>query len=212
MVELGIYRHCGKRLFDLVTSILLAIVLSPILVVAALLVRIFLGSSVLFVQERPGLDGKIFHLVKFRTMSTEKDKDDKDLPDRSRLTRFGTFLRSSSLDELPELWNVIRGEMSLVGPRPLLTEYLPRYSEAQARRHEVLPGITGWAQINGRNNLDWDARFKADLWYVDNLNLMLDLKILLVTVWKALRRSDINQDGTATMERFQGTKSANFRK
>lgn len=201
----GGYNSCvGKRLFDLIVSALLLILLSPLLVVVAVLVRLRLGSPVLFTQPRPGLGAKPFHLVKFRTMADRRDPDGELLPDVERLDRFGSFLRSSSLDELPELWNVLRGDMSLVGPRPLLMRYLERYSPVQMRRHEVRPGITGWAQVNGRNNLPWAERFEMDVWYVDHRSFVLDLKILWLTFVKVLRRSDVNETGQATMTEFMG--------
>lgn len=193
-----------KRLIDVVASALGLIVLAPLLAVIALAVRCSLGSPVLFRQIRPGLGGRPFTLYKFRTMRDATDPAGNPLPDAERLTRFGRFLRSTSLDELPELWNVLKGDMSLVGPRPLLMEYLPLYTPEQARRHEVKPGITGWAQVNGRNALSWDAKFALDVWYVDNWSLALDLKILALTVKKVLLREGITQAGHATMERFRG--------
>ena len=171
----------------------------------ALLVRVKLGSPVLFAQTRPGLDGKPFKLVKFRTMTDERDASGALLPDSQRLTTFGRWLRSTSLDELPELWNVLKGEMSLVGPRPLLVEYLPLYTLHQRRRHEVLPGITGWAQVNGRNAISWEEKFDYDVWYVDNRSLGLDLRILAMTAAKTLRREGISGAGEATMSRFEGS-------
>ncbi len=168
-------------------------------------VRRKLGAPVLFVQDRPGLRGRIFRIYKFRTMTDRRDKDGLPLSDAERLTPFGKWLRATSLDELPELFNVLRGDMSLVGPRPLLVEYLPLYSKEQARRHEVRPGITGWSQINGRNTLDWDERLAMDVWYVENQSMWLDMRILVKTVFKVIRQDDINQDGQATMERFRGS-------
>lgn len=194
-----------KRIFDFLGAILGLLVLALPLAVIALLVRLNLGSPVLFVQDRPGLRGRIFPITKFRTMRDARDAEGNLLPDRDRLTTFGRWLRASSLDELPELWNVLRGEMSFVGPRPLLVEYLPLYSDEQSRRHEVRPGITGWSQINGRNAVTWDDRLAMDVWYVDHRNLWLDLKILFLTVGKVLRRDGISQDGQATMERFRGS-------
>jgi lipopolysaccharide/colanic/teichoic acid biosynthesis glycosyltransferase len=170
----------------------------------ALLVRVYLGSPVFFIQERPGLRGRIFRLVKFRTMTSACAPDGFLLPDGERLTAFGRWLRSTSLDELPELWNVLKGDMSLVGPRPLLVEYLPLYSPRQGRRHEARPGITGWSQINGRNELDWGSRLEMDVWYVDHRNLWLDLRILFRTVGKVLRAEGISQEGQATMGAFRG--------
>lgn len=194
-----------KRLFDLVGASLLLLLLSIPMAIIALLVRLKLGSPVLFKQARPGLHGKPFMLYKFRTMTDKRDSNGRLLPDEQRLTPFGAWLRSTSLDELPELWNVIKGEMSLVGPRPLLMEYLDRYTPEQARRHEVKPGITGWAQINGRNAINWEEKFKLDVWYVDNWNLVLDIKILLLTLIKVIRREGINSEGHATMPAFNPT-------
>ena len=193
-----------KRLFDIIISFSALAVLFLPMVIIALLVRIKLGSPVLFCQERPGKDEKPFMMMKFRTMTDEKDSDGNPLPDEQRLTPFGQFLRKTSLDELPELINVLKGDMSLVGPRPLLMRYLPRYNDFQRRRHEVRPGITGWAQVNGRNATTWEERFKNDVWYVDNQNLWLDLKILAMTVLKVLKREGISQDGQATMTEFKG--------
>jgi lipopolysaccharide/colanic/teichoic acid biosynthesis glycosyltransferase len=196
-----------KRLFDFLASSLGLLLLAVPLAVLVLQVRRKLGSPVLFTQVRPGLHGKPFRMVKFRTMTDERDASGILLPDAQRLTPFGRFLRSSSLDELPELWNVLRGEMSLVGPRPLLMEYLSLYSPEQARRHEVRPGITGWAQVNGRNAISWEDKFKLDVWYVDNCSLLLDIKILWLTVKKVLVRDGISAAGEATMPRFEGDKS-----
>ena len=193
-----------KRALDLSATVLGLLAMSPLLLVLALMVRTRLGSPVLFRQTRPGLNGKPFLMYKFRTMTDERDQSGELLPDARRLTRFGGFLRSSSLDELPELLNVLKGEMSLVGPRPLLMEYLPLYSPEQARRHEVPPGITGWAQVNGRNAIGWDEKFKLDLWYVENRSLALDLRILWLTVAKVFQREGISQQGQATMEKFRG--------
>jgi len=195
-----------KRLFDLLLSFGLLLVLALPLLLLWGLVRYKLGSPVLFRQVRPGLHGRPFMMVKFRTMTDERGADGELLPDVQRLTSFGRFLRASSLDELPELWNVLRGEMSLVGPRPLLMEYLPLYSPEQARRHEVRPGITGWAQVNGRNALSWEERFKLDIWYVDHRSLWLDLRILWLTVRKVIVREGISAQGEATMPRFTGNK------
>lgn len=197
--------HYCKRIFDILLSALGLILLSPILLVIALLVRVKLGSPVIFSQVRPGLHGRLFRLYKFRTMRDLKGPDGRLLPDDERLIRFGRFLRASSLDELPELVNVLKGEMSLVGPRPLLVAYLDRYTPEQARRHEALPGITGWAQINGRNALSWEAKFKLDVWYVDNQSIWLDVKILFLTLWKAIKREGINTPGSATAPEFMGT-------
>jgi len=193
-----------KRIFDLALTTPGAILISPIMLIIALLVRIKLGTPVLFRQARPGLDGKLFTLYKFRSMRDAKDANGQPLPDSERLTRFGRFLRATSLDELPELWNVLRGEMSLVGPRPLLVEYLPLYSPEQARRHEVRPGITGWAQINGRNAISWQDKFALDVWYVDHWSLWLDIRILALTLLKAIRREGISSPGEATAPLFTG--------
>jgi len=194
----------GKRLIDFIVAALLIFSLMPILLIVALLVRFKLGAPVLFCQLRPGKDGKPFKNYKFRTMLNEVALDGTPLPDEKRLTSFGQSLRATSVDELPELFNVLKGDMSLIGPRPLLMEYLPLYSEFQARRHEVRPGITGWAQVNGRNALNWEDRFCADVWYVDNYSLMIDLKILAFTFAKVLKRDGINEDGQATMSKFIG--------
>lgn len=193
-----------KRSFDIAGSLLGLLLLSPVIAIVAWQVRCKLGSPVLFRQTRPGLNGKPFQMVKFRTMKDAVDAQGNPLPDSERLTPFGQFLRSSSLDELPELWNVLKGDMSLVGPRPLLMEYLPLYSPEQSRRHEVRPGVTGWAQVNGRNSLSWDEKFKLDVWYVDNRSLWLDIKILFLTVKKVLVRDGISAEGEATMSRFMG--------
>lgn len=195
-----------KRLFDVLLSFGLLLVLALPLLLLSGLVRCKLGSPVLFRQVRPGLHGRPFMMIKFRTMTDERGADGELLPDARRLTSFGRFLRATSLDELPELWNVLRGEMSLVGPRPLLMEYLPLYSPEQARRHEVRPGITGWAQVNGRNALNWEERFKLDIWYVDHRSLWLDLRILWLTVRKVIVREGISAQGEATMPRFTGNK------
>ncbi len=194
-----------KRLFDLGLTVPGLILISPILALTALTVWIRYGLPIFFRQLRPGYRGKPFTLYKFRTMTDERDAEGQLLPDEKRLTGLGRILRSLSLDELPELWHVLRGEMSLVGPRPLLMQYLERYSPEQARRHDVLPGITGWAQIHGRNVIEWDDKFRLDVWYVDHWSLGLDLKILLVTLWKALRREGISQPGHATAEEFMGS-------
>lgn len=196
-----------KRLFDFTVAALALLLLSPLLGLLALLVRLKLGSPVLFRQQRPGLHGKPFTLSKFRTMTDKRDAQGNLLPDAERLTNFGKFLRASSLDELPELWNVLKGEMSLVGPRPLLMQYLPLYTPEQARRHVVRPGITGWAQVNGRNALTWEEKFALDVWYVDNHTFWLDLKIILLTLRKIVKRDGINQPGAATMEEFRGQES-----
>jgi len=193
-----------KRVFDILVSALALVVLAPVLLLVSMIVRWQLGSPVFFRQLRPGLNGAPFQLVKFRTMIAAQDTGGKPLPDSERLTAFGRFLRSTSLDELPELWNVLKGEMSLVGPRPLLMEYLPLYSTFQARRHEVRPGITGWAQINGRNAISWPEKFALDVWYVDNRSFWLDIRILALTFVRVLKRSDISQQGEATIKPFAG--------
>lgn len=192
-----------KRLFDIVVSLLALILLSPLLLAVGLGVALSLGSPILFRQMRPGLNGRPFRLIKFRTMHELGNGDAAD--EGSRLTGFGRLLRSSSLDELPELWNVLKGEMSLVGPRPLLMQYLGRYSRRQARRHDVRPGLTGWAQVNGRNALSWTERLELDVWYVDNRSFALDMKIILATVGHVLRRTGISAEGAATMPEFLGT-------
>jgi len=194
-----------KRLFDFIATFLGFALLWPLVMLLVVLVRFKLGSPVFFRQQRPGLNGKPFMMIKLRTMTDDRDTAGNLLPDAERLTQFGRFLRSSSLDELPELINVLKGEMSLVGPRPLLMEYLPLYSAEQARRHEVRPGITGWAQVNGRNAISWEEKFKLDVWYVDHQSLCLDLKILWLTLRKVFVREGISQEGQATMERFRGT-------
>ncbi len=194
-----------KRFLDLVLSLLGFSLLGLPLLVLTCLVRSRLGSPVFFRQWRPGMHGKPFEMVKFRTMTDERGPDGELLPDAMRLTPFGRFLRASSLDELPELWNVVKGEMSLVGPRPLLMEYLPLYSPEQARRHEVRPGVTGWAQVNGRNALNWEEKFQLDLWYIDNQSLWLDIRILCLTLRKVLVREGISAAGEATMSKFTGS-------
>jgi sugar transferase EpsL len=193
-----------KRLLDLFVASLLLLILSPLMLLLGLFTRILLGRPVLFRQLRPGHLGKPFLIYKFRTMGAEKDENGNLLPDERRMTPLGRFLRSTSLDELPELWNVLRGEMSLVGPRPLLMQYLPRYNEQQMRRHEAMPGITGWAQIKGRNAIDWDERLALDVWYVDHRSFWLDIKILLLTIYKIFSREGISAEGHATMPEFQG--------
>lgn len=193
-----------KRLFDIVVSFCALLLLSPIIAIVAWKIRKNLGSPVLFRQTRPGLHGKPFEMVKFRTMKDATDVQGNSLPDAERMTPFGNKLRSSSLDELPELWNVLKGEMSLVGPRPLLMQYLPLYSPEQARRHEVRPGVTGWAQINGRNAISWEDKFKLDVWYVDNRSFGLDIKILLLTVKKVFVKEGISADGHVTIAPFTG--------
>jgi sugar transferase EpsL len=194
----------SKRGFDLLATTLGSIVISPLLLVVALLVLTFLGSPVLFRQQRPGYRGKPFFIYKFRTMTNRRRPDGSLLPDAERLTPLGRFLRAASLDDLPQLWNILRGEMSLVGPRPLLMQYLELYTPEQMRRHDALPGITGWAQVNGRNALTWEDKFRLDVWYVDHWSFGLDIKILFLTAWKVVKREGISQPGHATMEEFTG--------
>lgn len=194
-----------KRLFDFICALLGLLVLLPVIVVVAILIHRKLGSPVFFRQTRPGLNGKPFEMVKFRTMLDATDKYGNPLPDDQRMTPFGSFLRATSLDELPELWNVLKGDMSLVGPRPLLMEYLPLYSQEQYRRHDARPGVTGWAQVNGRNAISWEDKFRLDVWYVDNQSLWLDVKILFLTVKKVLVRDGISGEGEVTMSRFTGS-------
>ena len=193
-----------KRFLDLVASLVLFVLLAPILLIVAVCILVKMGRPVLFRQSRPGKDGKLFELLKFRTMANTRDASGNLLPDSERLGRLGNFLRRSSLDELPELINVIRGQMSLAGPRPLLPEYLPLYNEHQARRHEIRPGITGWAQVKGRNTLSWPEKFDLDVWYVDNQSLGLDLKIMWMTIGQVFRTSEVNEAGQATMSKFTG--------
>ena len=204
----GFYERYIKRLLDIVLAGGALIVLSPVLLVTALLVRAKLGSPVLFRQARPGKDGKIFHLYKFRTMTDGKDEQGNLLPDEVRLTKFGKLLRGLSLDELPELWNIVRGDMSIVGPRPLLVKYLPLYTERQSHRHDVTPGLTGWAQVNGRNAISWEKKFELDLWYVEHISFCLDVKIVFMTVMKVLHREGISSATAATMEEFRGVEAA----
>lgn len=193
-----------KRFFDIIASIIGLLLFAPVIAVVTFQIRRKLGSPIFFRQMRPGRDGKPFEMIKFRTMRDAIDMDGNPLPDSERMTPFGAFLRSTSLDELPELWNVLKGEMSLVGPRPLAMTYLPLYTVEQARRHEVKPGVTGWAQINGRNSISWGKRFAMDVWYVDNQSMMLDIKILLLTVKKVLARSDVQEGGQEQVESFNG--------
>jgi lipopolysaccharide/colanic/teichoic acid biosynthesis glycosyltransferase len=202
-----LYRRVGKLCLDLALTVPALILLTPLLACLAVLVRVNLGSPVLFTQDRPGLNARIFTIYKFRSMTDARDAQGHLLPEGQRITAFGRFLRFSSLDELPGLWNVVKGEMSLVGPRPLMREYLERYSPEQQHRHDVLPGITGWAQVNGRNALTWEQKFEHDLWYVAHQSLWLDVKILLRTIWKVLRCEGITQPGHATMEPFKGFQS-----
>ncbi len=194
-----------KRVFDIVVSLLLLVLLSPLLLLLVLLIRVTMGSGVLFKQMRPGQYGKAFFIYKFRTMTDARDSSGELLPDAERLTALGLFLRRYSLDELPQLYNVLKGDLSLVGPRALLMEYLPLYSTEQARRHEVRPGITGWAQVNGRNAIGWEERFRLDVWYVDHRSFWLDMKILWMTVLKVLRSEGISAAGQVTMEKFKGS-------
>jgi lipopolysaccharide/colanic/teichoic acid biosynthesis glycosyltransferase len=201
----GTIQHFIKRILDIIAGIVGLAILSPVLVILVILVRVKLGSPVLFRQQRPGFGGRPFWLFKFRTMIDRRDTAGNLLPDDERLPAFGRFLRSTSLDELPELLNVLKGDMSIVGPRPLMMKYLGRYTPEQARRHEAKPGITGWAQINGRNAISWEDRFKLDVWYVDNWSLWLDLKIMLKTIVAVFKREGITQQGRATRDEFMGT-------
>lgn len=200
------YEKYIKRLLDVVLSALALVVLSPVLLIVAILVRVKLGSPVIFKQPRPGKDEKIFNLYKFRTMTDARDTDRKLLPDEARLTAFGKWLRSTSLDELPELWCILKGDMSIVGPRPLLVKYLPLYNDQQRRRHDVRPGLTGWAQINGRNALSWEEKFQYDVWYVDHVSFLTDLKAVGWIVLKVINREGICGETSETMEEFTGTK------
>lgn len=200
----GIYKRFFKRPMDIVLSLIALIVLSPLIAIVAILVRIKLGSPVIFKQQRPGLHEKIFTMYKFRTMTDERDENGELLPDSERLTKFGKLLRSTSLDELPELWNILKGDMSLVGPRPLLVEYLPLYNDKQRRRHEVRPGLTGLAQVNGRNAISWEEKFELDVEYVDRISFLKDIYIVLITIKKVFARDGINSGTSKTMEHFQG--------
>jgi lipopolysaccharide/colanic/teichoic acid biosynthesis glycosyltransferase len=195
-----------KRLTDIFIIFLGLPLLIPSYILIAMLIKIKLGSPIIFKQTRPGLNGEVFNLIKFRTMTNKTDEFGNPLSDSKRLMKFGKFLRSTSLDELPELWNVLNGSMSIVGPRPLLEEYMPLYSQDQARRHNVRPGITGWAQINGRNSISWEDKFDYDQWYVDNQSFLLDIKIILLTIVKVIKRDGISSQGEATMSKFTGTK------
>ncbi len=197
-----------KRTFDIIVSFCMFIVLLPLMIVTAIIVAAVLGMPVLFCQERPGLKDRIFRMYKFRTMRNAVDKNGIPLPDAERMTRLGRILRATSIDELPELLNVLKGDMSLVGPRPLLVEYLDKYTPEQARRHDVRPGITGWAQINGRNSISWEDKFKLDVWYVDNCSFLLDLKILIGTVLAVFKRKGISQANEATMSKFNGSEQS----
>lgn len=193
-----------KRIMDIIISLTTLIVFSPLMIILAILIYFKLGSPVIFTQKRVGKNNKIFKMFKFRTMTDGKDKNGNLLPDNVRLTSFGKILRSTSLDELPELINILKGDMSIIGPRPLLVEYIPLYNERQRKRHTVLPGLTGWAQVNGRNSITWRDKFELDVWYIENWSLLLDLKILFLTVFKVFKREGISQDGNVTMERFTG--------
>ncbi|MCJ7518678.1 MAG: sugar transferase [Anaerolineaceae bacterium] len=204
MLHLPLRVPISKRIFDVVISLAALVILSPILLLISMLVLAVEGPPLFFWQERPGLGGRIFKVCKFRTMKATRGPSGMLLPDEERITELGRFLRRTSLDELPELFNVIKGEMSLVGPRPLLVQYIERYSPEQARRHEVLPGITGWAQVNGRNAITWDEKFRLDVWYVDHWSFWLDIRILLITLWKVLTGEGISQPGRATMDEFMG--------
>lgn len=202
----GFYRNCVKRVLGFTIALVAVVILSPLL----LAVTVWLhfankGAGAFFLQERPGKDGKIFKIIKFKTMTDERDANGKLLPDEDRMTRVGTFVRSTSIDELPQLLNVLKGDMALIGPRPLLIKYLPLYSQEQMRRHEVRPGITGWAQCHGRNTLTWTEKFKLDVWYVDHCSLMTDLKVIITTIKKVITRDGISQEGQATMEAFNGS-------
>ena len=201
----GAYEKYIKRPVDFILSLVALIVLSPILLIVAVLVRIKLGSPVIFKQQRPGLNGEIFNMYKFRTMTDERDENGELLPDEERLKEFGKKLRSTSMDELPELWNIVRGDMSLIGPRPLLVKYLPRYNAHQARRHEVRPGVTGYAQVNGRNSITWEKKFDLDVEYVDNVTFVGDLQIIFKTIKTVLMREGISSDSSVTMEEFAGS-------
>lgn len=196
-----------KRIFDILGATFGLLFASPVLAIVAYKISRQMGSPVLFRQTRPGLHGKPFQMIKFRTMRDVVDADGRALPDAERLTKLGRFLRSSSLDELPELWNVLKGDMSLVGPRPLLIDYLPLYSREQARRHEVRPGVTGWAQVNGRNSISWEAKFALDVWYVDNRTMWMDLNIIWLTIRKVIKHDGISAEGEATVSKFTGNKS-----
>lgn len=200
------YRHFFKRFFDFVLSLIAIIILSPVYIIVAILVRVKLGSPVIFTQERPGKDEKIFKMYKFRSMTSETDEEGNLLPDEVRLTSFGKKLRSTSLDELPELFNILKGDMSIVGPRPLLVKYLPLYNDFQKHRHDVRPGLTGWAQVNGRNAISWEDKFRLDVEYTKKCSFLLDLKILFMTVSSVLKKEGISSDTSVTMNEFTGTK------
>lgn len=198
------YRHFFKRLLDIIISLVALILLSPVLLITAILVRTKLGSPIIFKQARPGKNNKIFNMYKFRSMTDEKDEEGNLLPDDVRLTKFGKLLRSTSLDELPELWNILKGDMSIVGPRPLLVQYLPLYNAEQIKRHDVRPGLTGWAQVNGRNAISWEEKFNLDVEYVENISFMHDLKIFFLTIKKVLIKDGISAEGSVTIEKFTG--------
>lgn len=201
---MNLYKNFFKRLFDILVSSSALILLSPIFLLLIIIIRIKLGSPVFFSQKRPGKDGKVFKMYKFRSMTDERDQYGNLLPDNERLPEFGQKVRSTSLDELPEFWNILKGDMSLIGPRPLLPSYLPLYDEFQKRRHEVKPGLTGWAQVNGRNNLNWPERFKLDIEYVDNISLWMDIKIIIQTIEKVIKKDGISSEESVTMEPFKG--------
>jgi sugar transferase EpsL len=203
---------CLKRFFDVIFSFLVLIILSPLILLLSLLLLLIQGWPIFFTQRRPGLEGRLFDLIKFRTMRDIRDARGSLLPDEQRITRLGAFMRRSSLDELPEFLNVLKGDMSVVGPRPLLVQYLERYTPEQARRHDVLPGVTGWAQINGRNALTWEEKFALDVWYVDHWSFWLDIRIVFLTVWKAIKGEGVSQPGHATMPEFMGSPSKDRQK
>lgn len=203
--RLGMYKHFFKRFFDFWIALIALICISPILIVVTIWLHFAnKGAGAFFTQERPGKDAKIFKVVKYKTMTDERDADGNLLPDADRLTKVGKFVRSTSIDELPQLFNVLKGDMALIGPRPLLVQYLPLYSKEQMRRHEVRPGISGWAQCHGRNNISWAKKFELDVWYVDHCTLWTDLKVIWITIMKVLKRADISQEGQATIEAFNG--------
>jgi undecaprenyl phosphate N,N'-diacetylbacillosamine 1-phosphate transferase len=198
------YKKLFKPVFDKLLALIFIILFSPIMLIVAVLIYCWDGKPILFIQERPGYKGKVFKIYKFRTMTNERDEYANLLPDEKRLKGIGKLIRSLSLDELPQLFNVLRGDMSFVGPRPLLVEYLPLYSERQKKRHDVKPGITGWAQVNGRNAISWEQKFEYDVWYVENQSFWLDMKILFLTIWKVIKKEGISQEGRSTMEKFNG--------
>ena len=203
---MNLYKNTLKPFFDFIVALSLIIVFMPIMITICLIISILSSDGIFFNQVRPGKNGRLFKIWKFKTMSNEKDSHGNLLPDEKRITPIGLIIRKLSLDELPQLFNVLRGQMSIIGPRPLLPEYLPLYSAMQARRHEVKPGITGWAQVNGRNTIDWETKFEYDVWYVDNVSLLTDLRILFLTVGKVVKRSDISSATSVTMEKFIGSK------